>query len=119
MVSCLDAIDERIDKLAKMKDEEVTGSTAPVSELCFCSSTSGLAVGNQFGLVRVYNFSSSRKRRVFTLSRHRTMMNLFDKDHVVDKDAFVAPGASVIGDVQVGRGLFGDVNSISVGSGTN
>ena len=31
-------------------------------------------------------------------------MNLFDKDPVVDKDAFVAPGASVIGDVQVGRG---------------
>lgn len=31
-------------------------------------------------------------------------MNLFDKDPAVDKDAFVAPGASVIGDVQVGRG---------------
>ncbi|KAI3665448.1 hypothetical protein L6452_44075 [Arctium lappa] len=61
------------------------------------------------------------------VSRHQTLMNLFDKDPVVDKDAFVAPGASVIGDVQVGRGssiwygcvLRGDVNSISVGSGTN
>lgn len=61
------------------------------------------------------------------VSRHRTLMNLFGKDPVVDKDAFVAPGASVIGDVQVGRGssiwygcvLRGDVNSISVGSGTN
>lgn len=31
-------------------------------------------------------------------------MNIFDKAPVVDKDAFVAPSASVIGDVQVGRG---------------
>ncbi|KAI3717122.1 hypothetical protein L1987_68503 [Smallanthus sonchifolius] len=61
------------------------------------------------------------------VSRHRTLMNLFNKDPLVDKDAFVAPGASVIGDVQVGRGssiwygcvLRGDVNSIRVGSGTN
>lgn len=61
------------------------------------------------------------------LSRHRTLMNLYDKDPVVDKDVFVAPGASVIGDVQVGRGssiwygcvLRGDINSISIGSGTN
>ncbi|PPD93833.1 hypothetical protein GOBAR_DD09139 [Gossypium barbadense] len=61
------------------------------------------------------------------LSRHRTLMNVFDKSPLVDKDAFVAPSASVIGDVQVGRGssiwygcvLRGDVNSISVGSGTN
>eukprot|EP00262_Sarcandra_glabra_P007171 TRINITY_DN197_c0_g1_i2.p1 TRINITY_DN197_c0_g1~~TRINITY_DN197_c0_g1_i2.p1 ORF type:complete len:273 (-),score=52.28 TRINITY_DN197_c0_g1_i2:258-1076(-) len=61
------------------------------------------------------------------LSRHRTLMNLYDKVPNVDKDAFVAPSASVIGDVQIGRGssiwygcvLRGDVNSISVGSGTN
>ncbi|KAL0366098.1 UNVERIFIED_CONTAM: Gamma carbonic anhydrase 1, mitochondrial [Sesamum radiatum] len=38
------------------------------------------------------------------LSRHRTLMNLFDKSPVVDKDAFIAPSASVIGDVQVGQG---------------
>ena len=31
-------------------------------------------------------------------------MNIFDKAPVVDKDAFVAPSASIIGDVQVGRG---------------
>lgn len=30
-------------------------------------------------------------------------MNVFDKAPVVDKDAFVAPSASVIGDVHVGR----------------
>ncbi|KAH7524109.1 hypothetical protein FEM48_Zijuj06G0084100 [Ziziphus jujuba var. spinosa] len=59
--------------------------------------------------------------------KHRTLMNIFDKAPVVDKDAFVAPSASIIGDVLVGRGssvwygcvLRGDVNSISVGSGTN
>ncbi|KAK6115326.1 hypothetical protein DH2020_007595 [Rehmannia glutinosa] len=72
------------------------------------------------------------------ISRHRTLMNIFEKSPVVDKDAFIAPSASVIGDVQVGRGSSiwygsvlrefdycasfldtGDVNSISVGSGTN
>ncbi|XP_009340721.2 gamma carbonic anhydrase 1, mitochondrial [Pyrus x bretschneideri] len=61
------------------------------------------------------------------LSRHRTLMNVFDKAPVVDKEAFVAPSASIIGQVQVGRGssiwygcvLRGDVNSISIGSGTN
>ncbi|KAK3022108.1 hypothetical protein RJ639_045952 [Escallonia herrerae] len=61
------------------------------------------------------------------LSRHRTLMNIFDKAPVVDKDAFVAPSASITGDVQVGRGssiwygcvLRGDVNSITIGSGTN
>ena len=39
-----------------------------------------------------------------SVSRHRTLMNIFDKAPVVDKDAFVAPSASIIGDVQVGRG---------------
>ncbi|KAL0379270.1 UNVERIFIED_CONTAM: Gamma carbonic anhydrase 1, mitochondrial [Sesamum radiatum] len=61
------------------------------------------------------------------LSRHRTLMNVFDKVPVVDKDAFVAPSASILGDVHVGRGssiwygcvLRGDVNSINIGSGTN
>ncbi|GAU15284.1 hypothetical protein TSUD_03510 [Trifolium subterraneum] len=61
------------------------------------------------------------------LSRHRTLMNIFDKAPSVDKDAFIAPSASVIGDVHIGRGssiwygcvMRGDVNSISVGSGTN
>ncbi|KAI3461933.1 hypothetical protein Pfo_018596 [Paulownia fortunei] len=61
------------------------------------------------------------------LSRHRTLMNLFDKVPVVDKDAFVAPSASIIGDVHVGCSssiwygcvIRGDVNSISIGTGTN
>ncbi|XP_057542380.1 gamma carbonic anhydrase 1, mitochondrial [Amaranthus tricolor] len=61
------------------------------------------------------------------LSRHRTLMNVFDKRPIVDKEAFVAPSASVIGDVQIGHGssiwygcvLRGDVNRISIGSGTN
>lgn len=31
-------------------------------------------------------------------------MSVFDKSPLVDKDAFVAPSASVIGDVQIGKG---------------
>ncbi|MCL7047500.1 hypothetical protein MKW94_003805 [Papaver nudicaule] len=54
-------------------------------------------------------------------------MNVFDKAPSVSKDAFVAPSASIIGDVQIGRAssiwygcvLRGDVNHINVGSGTN
>ncbi|XP_023642429.1 3-hydroxy-3-methylglutaryl-coenzyme A reductase 2 isoform X1 [Capsella rubella] len=38
------------------------------------------------------------------LSRHRTLMNVFDKSPLVDKDVFVAPGASVIGDIHIGKG---------------
>eukprot|EP00475_Leptophrys_vorax_P022390 TRINITY_DN3047_c0_g2_i1.p1 TRINITY_DN3047_c0_g2~~TRINITY_DN3047_c0_g2_i1.p1 ORF type:complete len:263 (-),score=9.52 TRINITY_DN3047_c0_g2_i1:241-1029(-) len=61
------------------------------------------------------------------LSRHRTLMNLFDKLPEVPDSAFVAPSASVIGDVQIGARssvwynavLRGDVNSIRVGSDTN
>lgn len=61
------------------------------------------------------------------LSRHRTLMNIFDKKPVVDKEAFVAPSASVIGDVEIGQGssiwygcvLRGDANHVSIGSGTN
>lgn len=61
------------------------------------------------------------------LSRHRTLMNVFDKVPVVHKDAFVAPSASLVGDIHVGSGssiwygcvLRGDANSISIGSGTN
>nr|ACG33606.1 transcription factor APFI [Zea mays] len=61
------------------------------------------------------------------ISRHRTIMNIFDKTPHVHKDAFVAPSASLIGDVQVGSGasiwygcvLRGDANIIQIGSGTN
>jgi hypothetical protein len=41
---------------------------------------------------------------LFLVSRHRTLMNIFDKAPNVDKDAFIAPSASVIGDVHIGRG---------------
>ncbi|KAL6598785.1 hypothetical protein ACP70R_046045 [Stipagrostis hirtigluma subsp. patula] len=48
-------------------------------------------------------------------------MNIFDKAPHVHKDAFVAPSASLIGDVQVGQGasICRDANSIQIGSGTN
>ncbi|XP_031500836.1 gamma carbonic anhydrase 1, mitochondrial-like [Nymphaea colorata] len=61
------------------------------------------------------------------LSRHRTLMNVFDKVPSVDKEAFVAPSASLTGDVNVGPAssiwygcvIRGDVNSVSIGSRTN
>lgn len=54
-------------------------------------------------------------------------MNVFDKKPFVHKEAFVAPSASITGYVQIGRGssvwygcvLRGDVNYVSIGSGTN
>ncbi|RZC54093.1 hypothetical protein C5167_012942, partial [Papaver somniferum] len=60
------------------------------------------------------------------VSRHRTMMNITNKAPV-SEGAFVAPSASIIGDVRIGKAssiwygcvLRGDVNYVSVGSGTN
>ncbi|KAG9139701.1 hypothetical protein Leryth_023288 [Lithospermum erythrorhizon] len=54
-------------------------------------------------------------------------MNVYDKVPAVHKEAFVAPSASLVGDIHVGQGssiwygcvLRGDANSISIGSGTN
>lgn len=61
------------------------------------------------------------------LSRHRALMNLYDKAPSVPEDAFVAPNASVMGDVTLGPKssiwygaiLRGDVNSISIGANSN
>lgn len=39
----------------------------------------------------------------YVVSRHRTLMNVYDKAPKVDKDAFVAPSASIIGNVNVGQ----------------
>uniref|UniRef100_A0A453AXU8 Uncharacterized protein n=1 Tax=Aegilops tauschii subsp. strangulata TaxID=200361 RepID=A0A453AXU8_AEGTS len=38
------------------------------------------------------------------VSRHRTVMSIFDKEPRINKDVFVAPSASVIGDVEIGHG---------------
>ncbi|KAG2314416.1 hypothetical protein Bca4012_065097 [Brassica carinata] len=83
--------------------------------------------GSGQALDRVGSLLQGSYRLEEHLSRHRTLMSVFDKSPLVDKDVFVAPGASVIGDVQIGKGssiwygcvLRGDVNNISVGSGTN
>ncbi|CAN6208791.1 unnamed protein product [Urochloa humidicola] len=61
------------------------------------------------------------------VSRHRTVMGIFEKEPRIHGDVFVAPSAAVIGDVEIGHGssiwygsiLRGDVNSIHIGSGTN
>ena len=62
-----------------------------------------------------------------TWSRHRKLMNLYNKRPVVAVDTFVAPNASVIGDVNIGDKssvwygavIRGDVNKIQIGSLTN
>lgn len=59
--------------------------------------------------------------------RHRTLLNLFNRKPAVSANAFVAPNASLVGDVTVGEGssvwygsvLRGDVGRISIGSNTS
>ncbi|CAH8389577.1 unnamed protein product [Eruca vesicaria subsp. sativa] len=83
--------------------------------------------GTGQALDRVGSLLQGSHRLEEHISRHRTLMDVFEKSPLVDKNAFVAPSASVIGDVQIGKGssiwygcvLRGDVNNISVGSGTN
>lgn len=61
------------------------------------------------------------------LSRHRAVMNLFDKKPSLPPDCFVAPSAGLVGDVTVGPKssvwygalLRGDVNKIVIGRETN
>lgn len=61
------------------------------------------------------------------LSRHRRIMNLYDKIPKIGKKTFIAPSASVIGEVEVGEGtsiwygavLRGDVNFIKIGENTS
>lgn len=60
-------------------------------------------------------------------SRHRQIMNLYDQHPVLGPGLFVAPSASVIGDVLVGESssifygcvLRGDLNRITIGPYTN
>jgi len=57
------------------------------------------------------------------LNRHRRVMGLYDLQPRLEDDVFVAPNASVIGDVSLGEGssvwygaiLRGDVNAITIG----
>jgi len=37
------------------------------------------------------------------VSRHQTIMKLFDKSPAIDETVFVAPSAAVIGDVKIGQ----------------
>lgn len=61
------------------------------------------------------------------LSRHRRLMNLYDKKPSLGLDTFVAPSASVIGAVTLGKRssvwysavLRGDVNAIIIGENSN
>lgn len=61
------------------------------------------------------------------LSRHRTVMSIFEKIPNISPKAFIAPSASVIGDVTIGERssvwynsvVRGDVNYVKIGSDTN
>jgi len=61
------------------------------------------------------------------LSRHRRLMPLFDKVPSVGTGTFVAPSASIIGSVSIGKNssvwygavLRGDINSIKIGDNTS
>lgn len=41
---------------------------------------------------------------LLSVSRHRTIMGIFEKEPRINKDVFVAPSAAVIGDVEIGHG---------------
>ena len=61
------------------------------------------------------------------ISKHRTVAGIYDKVPALPRRGFVAPSASVIGDVTIGEKssvwygtvLRGDANRISIGSMTN
>jgi carbonic anhydrase/acetyltransferase-like protein (isoleucine patch superfamily) len=61
------------------------------------------------------------------VSKHQTILGIFNKKPVIEESAFVAPGASVVGEVQIGEKssiwygcvLRGDVHQIKVGAESN
>ena len=61
------------------------------------------------------------------LSRHRPLMGIYERFPMKDPAAFVAPSASVIGNVTIGKGssvwystvVRGDVNHVTIGENTN
>lgn len=62
-----------------------------------------------------------------TYSRHRTVMHLYNKHAIIDSTAFVAPNATVVGNVTLGKHVSvwygavvrGDNSKITVGAKTN
>ena len=62
-----------------------------------------------------------------TISKHRTILGIYEKVPVLPRAGFIAPSASVMGDVTIGEKssiwygsvLRGDVNSITIGEMTN
>jgi len=70
-------------------------------------------------------FLQGNNAHIERLSRHRRLLALGDKKPAIREDVFIAANASVIGEVNVGRGatlwygsvLRGDVGKISIGDG--
>ncbi|OQR84644.1 hypothetical protein ACHHYP_13114 [Achlya hypogyna] len=90
-------------------------------ELGRCVRETGQAM-DRLGL-RVLGSNEAREK----FSRHRQIMNLYDKVPNVAFDSWVAPSASVIGDVEIcndasvwyGVVIRGDLNKVSIGNRTN
>ncbi|KAM7467960.1 hypothetical protein LguiB_015522 [Lonicera macranthoides] len=112
----------------EIKGIEVAGSNASVSKLDFCSLTFGLAVGNKYGLVRLYNLNDSlketsfhyvteTKREVHNLPRGkglncRAVFCLLDSP--VQALQFVNKGAKLSIGYECGQVAVLDMNSLSV-----
>jgi|TARA_B100000780_G_scaffold274403_1_gene239370 gamma-carbonic anhydrase len=92
------------------------------SETGKCLRETGQAL-DRLGLRAMGDHVSFRE----TWSRHRKLMNLYEKRPIVATDVFVAPNASVIGDVIIGDHssvwygavIRGDVNTIKIGHRSN
>lgn len=73
--------------------------------------------------LRVLGDSAFKER----FSRHRQIMNLYDKCPVIAHDVWVAPNATVIGDVEIANDasiwynvvIRGDLNQVRIGNRTN
>nr|XP_043637002.1 uncharacterized protein LOC122607984 isoform X2 [Erigeron canadensis] len=113
--------------IGEMKDVEMVGSTAPVSDMNFCSLTSGLAVGNQRGLIRVYNLSSSSRETILHMvTRNKQEAHIQPQDggpkccacfHLIDSPVqalqFIDHGAKLAAAHECGRVAVLDMNLFS------
>ncbi|PON51137.1 WD repeat containing protein [Parasponia andersonii] len=107
---------------------KVAGSSAPVSELDFCCLTLSLALGNECGLVRVYNlkgfpdgtnfhFVTDTKHEVHSLSQEKGLQcsAVFSlTNSPVQTLCFVHSGAKLAVGYKCGRLAVIDMSSLSV-----
>jgi carbonic anhydrase/acetyltransferase-like protein (isoleucine patch superfamily) len=96
-----------------------------MSRVFFALGTALRETGQALDRVGCSMQGSSAFREI--ISKHRAVRSVYEKTPALPKQGFIAPSASVVGDVKIGERssvwygavLRGDVNSISVGSQTN